>query len=263
MPLQLILTRPQAQQSDWLQRLQALGVQALSLPLIEIGIGRDPGAAARGWAHITDARLLMFVSPNAVSAFFAARPAGVSWPAGVLAATVGPGSAQALLAHGVPAEQIIQPPPDSPSLDSEHLWPLLSGRAWQGQRAWIVRGEGGREWLADRLREAGARVEALHVYARQCPRLRPTEQALLTRALASPCDHVWLFSSSEAVGHLRTLSGAAADWSASLAIATHERIAATASAAGFGHVVLARPDAAAVAQALHALESAPLQSSAP
>jgi uroporphyrinogen-III synthase len=253
-PKTLLLTRPRAQAADWLQRLTGLGVAAQSLPLIEIAPAADGGmAAAAAWAELPAARLAMFVSPNAVSAFFAARPVGQAWPAGTLAATVGPGSARALAAAGVPPSLIVQPPADAASLDSEHLWPLLAGEDWSGRLALILRGAGGRDWLAQRLIERGAQLRQIGVYQRRCPRLAAQEQALLDAALARPRDHVWLFSSAEAIGHLQTLAGPAADWSRGLAIATHQRIAARAEALGLGHVVLARPDAAAVAAAFGTL----------
>ena len=249
-PPTLLLTRPRPQAGAWLQRLQALGVVARSLPLIEIVPADDADPARAAWAGLPQAALAMFVSPNAVTHFFAARPPGQGWPADTLAATVGPGSAQALREAGVPAAQIVQPPPDAPSLDSEHLWPLLAVRDWQGRLALVIRGAGGRDWLAERLRERGARVRDVSVYQRRCPRLEPGERALLAAALAAPAAHVWLFSSAEALGHLQTLAGAPVDWSQARAIATHARIAERARALGFGHVVLARPEAAAVAQAL-------------
>jgi len=245
----LILTRPRAQAQDWLQRMAKLGVQCELLPLLDI-CPLDPGPARGAWARLADMALLMFVSPNAVEHFFAARPPGAPWPAHTLAATVGPGSAQALLRHGVPQALLRQPPADAPSLDSEHLWPLLAGEDWRGRQALLVRGDGGREWLADRLREAGARVEGLSVYRRQAPCLSAGEQAVLAAALAAPLDHVWLFSSAEAITHLPQLAGPQADWTHSRAIATHERIAEGARRLGVGHVVLTRPEAAAVAAAL-------------
>ena len=248
-PPRLILTRPRAQAQDWVQRMARLGVACDCLPLLDIA-PLDPAPARQAWERLASQALLMFVSPNAVEHFFAARPAGMSWPSHTLAATVGPGSAQALLRQGVPAALLRQPPPDAPSLDSEHLWPVLSGEDWRGREVLLVRGDGGREWLADRLREAGARVAALSVYRRQAPCLSDAERALLAHALACPQAHVWLFSSAEAIDHLPGLAGGAADWSRSRAIATHERIAQRARQLGLGHVVLTRPDAAAVATAL-------------
>jgi len=258
-PLKLVLTRPRPQAGEWLQRLAELGVAAQSLPLIEI-LAEDGAKAATAWAQLAEAALVMFVSPNAVEQFFASRPAGQAWPAQTLAACVGPGSARALLVAGVPAALIKQPPADSASLDSEHLWPQLANEDWQGRLVLLLRGDGGRDWLAERLRERGAHTEYLSVYRRRCPQLNRDEQDLLNAILAAPTDFVWLFSSAEALGHLRSLVPPGQDWSAGLCICTHERIAAAARHTGLGHVVLARPDAAAVARALDAMQGGHLQS---
>lgn len=258
----LVLTRPRQQADEWLRRLSALGVQARSLPLIEI-LPTDGQEAGRAWAALPAASLAMFVSPNAVEQFFAGRPPGQSWPAQTLAACVGPGSAQALLEAGVPAALIVQPPADAASLDSEHLWPQLSGRDWQGRSALILRGGGGRDWLAQRLREQGALTEDFSVYRRRCPQLDGPAQALLAQILAAPAQHVWLFSSAEAIGHLQTLAPAGQEWSAGRCVATHERIADRARELGWGHVVLARPDAQAVARAVDATLGGTLQSFSP
>ncbi|MDN3923135.1 uroporphyrinogen-III synthase [Roseateles violae] len=249
--LTLVLTRPRQQAGDWLARLAEQGVEALSLPLLEIDAGAAEAADA-AWAALPDAALAMFVSPNAVEHFFARRPAGAAWPAQTLAACVGPGSARALEAAGVPAGQIVQPPADAASLDSEHLWPQLAGHDWRGRLALLLRGEGGRDWLAQRLREHGARTLYFSVYRRRAPRFDAAQRALLDAIVAAPDRHVWLFSSAEAVGHLPEL--AAQDWSAGRCICTHERIAEAARRLGFGHVVLARPEAAAIAAALEAMQ---------
>lgn len=253
--LQLILTRPQQQAGEWLQRLQAQGVPARSFPLLAISPA-EPAQVQAAWAALPRARLAFFVSPNAVEGFFAQAPTGFEWPAACLAACVGPGSARALQAAGVPVSNIIQPPADAPSLDSEHLWPQLSGMDWQGQPVLMLRGEGGRDWLAERLRERGAApIEFFSVYRRGCPQLDAAQQQELADLLAQPQRLLWLFSSGEAVGHLHSLAPAGVDWSRQRCLATHVRIAERARAEGWGHVVLTRPDAAAVAQAFSAVQA--------
>ncbi|HEY4082731.1 MAG TPA: uroporphyrinogen-III synthase [Burkholderiaceae bacterium] len=247
----LILTRPRPQAQEWLARLRALGLEVQSLPLIEIERG-DGVAAREAWGLLPQAALAMFVSPNAVAAFFAVQDTS-PWPAHTLAACVGPGSAQALREAGVPDPLIVQPPADSESLDSEHLWPQLSPHDWGGRLALMLRGEGGRDWLGERLRERGAQTRAFNLYRRVCPHFDAAEQALLAETLKEPGRHVWLLSSAEALGHLRSLAPAGFDFSAQRAIATHERIGAAAHTLGFGHVVLARPDAAAVSEAYREL----------
>jgi uroporphyrinogen-III synthase len=243
----LIVTRPRPQCAAWLARLAELGVEAVALPLIEILPARDPAPVIAAWERLDNVDLAVFVSPNAVEQFF--RHADRPWPAQTLAACVGPGSAQALLERGVPADCIVQPGADANSLDSEHLWQQLSPRrAWAGARVLLLRGDGGREWLAEQLTAAGARVEAVTTYHRAGPRFDMTEQALLDAIRAEPSAFVWLFSSAEAVGHLQGM-----DMSKQRAIATHARIAEAARAAGFAPVVLARPAPEAVTQALKGL----------
>lgn len=251
---QLLLTRPRQQAGAWLQRLQALGVVAHSLPLIEIAPAESPEPARAAAREIAAGRvaLAVFVSPNAVEQFFAQAP--LAWPAGTLAACVGPGSAQALAEAGVPPDLIVQPAADAASLDSEHLWDRLKHRDWAGRRVLFLRGDGGREWLAEQLQAAGAATAAFGVYRRGCPHWTAAEQGLLAAAEAAPADWVWLFSSAEALGHLRALAPQA-DFSRQRAVCTHPRIAEAAQACGFGLVVLSRPDATAVAQAAKDLRS--------
>lgn len=250
----LLLTRPRPQCAAWLARLAELGVDAAALPLIEILPARDAGPVGAAWAALPAVDLAVFVSPNAVEQFFA-HAGHAAWPERTLAACVGPGTAQALAVRGVPAGQIVQPAADAAALDSEHLWARLSPRRdWAGARVLLLRGDGGREWLAGRLAEAGALVEAVTVYHRTAPRLDAAEQALLDAVRTDPQRYVWLFSSAEAVGHLQSLQDPQSLPPAGRrAIATHARIAEAARAAGFDPVVLARPAPEAVTQALKGL----------
>lgn len=242
------MTRPRAQAAAWVHELRALGQDAQALPLIEIVPAADGQPVRAAWAELDRFGLVFFVSANAVAQFFALAPAGAAWPAPLLAGSTGPGTSAALRAAGVAQQGIVEPAADAPSFDSEALWAQLAARPWTGQRVLVVRGEDGRDWLADKLRGQGAGVEFVAAYGRRAPRLQPGDQALLAAALAEPASHLWLFSSSQAVGHLRTLAPAA-DWSQSQAVASHQRIAQAAREAGFGRVATLPPSPGAVAQA--------------
>jgi uroporphyrinogen-III synthase len=108
----------------------------------------------------------------------------------------------------------------------------------------VVRGGGGRDWLAERLTEAGAVVDRVDAYARAIPTFDAADQARL-EALVRAADVVWLFSSSQAIAHLEHAAGPGR-WAAASAVATHPRIAARARQAGFGRVVEAGPSVGAV-----------------
>ncbi|MGC3983266.1 MAG: uroporphyrinogen-III synthase [Pseudorhodoferax sp.] len=240
--MRVLVTRPLREALHWCEQLRARGLAAEPLPLIDIR-PTDPAPVAQAWARLADCRAAMFVSANAVEAFFAARPVALAWPAQTAAWATGPGTARALRAAGVPEPALVAPPADAPQFDSEALWHQV-GRAGglAGAQVLIVRGTdadgrlAGRPWLADQLEAAGAQVQALAAYARQLPRW---DAATRERA-AGATGALWLFSSSDAVRHLQQLLPGA-DWHATRALATHGRIAEAARAAGFGHVDTVRP----------------------
>jgi uroporphyrinogen-III synthase len=260
----LIVTRPAAQAASWLERLRDMGVSAVSLPLIDIAPLADAQAqaalrecaqAVQGW------RLAIFVSANAVEHFFAARvpgsavkasEPGTDWPPRTWAGCTGEGTRAALRKAGVP-EPCIRAPAAGATMDSEALWHELHAHDWSGERVLVVRGEEGRDWLGEQLRARGALVQAVAAYRRCLPNWDAAQQALMAAANAAPREHVWLFSSSEAVRNLVRLAPArAAAWHESAAIATHERIGEAARRAGFVHVRVVAPAVAEVAEAYRA-----------
>lgn len=254
MALQLIVTRPAAQAVDWIRQFSALGLAAHALPLIRIEPAADPAPLIAAWQRLSSYRLVMFVSSNAVDHFFAAGVGVAVWPGEVRAGATGPGTSSALRRAGVPPPLLVEPDADSGQFDSEALWAQLQAMPWAGRRALVVRGEGGRDWLADVLREHGAHVDFVVAYRRVAPQLDPAGQHLLAAALRGPAAHLWLFSSSEAVANLRTLVPDA-DWSRSLALASHPRVAQAARGLGFGDVRVAAPSVQAVVHCVAGLAS--------
>lgn len=263
-----IVTRPEHDAAQWVADLQARGIAAVALPLIAITACRDPQAQAPLRAareRLAQYRAVMFVSGNAVQHFLEPDSAQVlmEWSSNAMqtrAWTPGPGTARVLRALGVPAECIDGPAPDAPQFDSEALWLRVAPQVRPGDRVLIVRGaaEGesagpgtGRDWLAAQIRAAGGSVDFVAAYERGAPNLSPAQQALAREAAGD--GSLWLFSSSEAVAHLRAALPAQ-DWGPTRALATHPRIAAAARAAGFGLVIECKP---ALADVVASIESAP------
>lgn len=251
--LRVLVTRPQPQADEWVAKLAQRGLDAVALPLLAIAPAADAAAVAAAWRLLPSLALVMFVSPNAVQHFFALRPAGHPWPAGLIAGGTGPGTYRALAESGVAETSIRTPGAQDPAydgpFDSEALWHCLSGQPWAGRQAMIVRGEGGREWLADALRQQGAQVHFVEAYRRTGAVPQGADLAALQAALQAPLAHLWLLSSSEAVGHLGRLVPAE-PWAGQQALATHPRIAQAAQALGFGRVGLAAPTPDGVALAV-------------
>lgn len=257
MGLCLIVTRPAAQAADWVRQLTALGLQAQALPLMGIEAVDDPAPLRAAWQDLPSCTLAVFVSPNAVQHFFSVAPAP-AWPSAVLAGSTGPGTTHALRQAGVPLAQIMEPAADAGQFDSEALWARLQPMDWAARRVLVVRGEDGRDWLSQALRARGAEVDFVAAYRRVPPQLDARGRALLDDARGRPAQHLWLFSSSEAVAWLRTLAPTA-DWSGSRALASHPRIVQAARDLGFGWVQMTAPTAQAVADVAAGLVSQPQQ----
>ena len=162
-----------------------------------------------------------------------------------------------LHACGVPAACTDGPAADATQFDLK-LWQRIHPvRA--GTRAHRARHHGGcrqrpglssRDWLDQQLRQAGAQVDFVVAYERAAPRLSAAEQRL---AQAGAHDgSLWLFSSSEAVGHLRQLLPGQG-WQHARALTTHPRIAQAAHAAGFGQVHHCKPALEAVVASIKSL----------
>ena len=260
MPDTVVITRPAAQAGPLAAKVAALGLPVQLLPLLEIHA--LDGAAERGQllrmlARLPEFDLVVFVSPNAIDCVFAHLPA---WPAGVPLAVVGEGSRMALAAHGVTdANASITSPFDTARSDSEHLLLALDLPALRGKRALIVRGDGGRDFLADGLRAAGASVEFVTAYRRQVPALTAALRATLENLLQHNND--WIITSSEALRGLLALLGEMGDEKMAVVkmqqqhlIVPHARIAQTAAALGFARVTLTGSGDAGV---LAALQSRP------
>jgi len=251
-PARVLVTRPAEQAGPWVERLRERGLFAEALPLIEIAPTADASALRSSWAGLPACRLVVFVSANAVLHFFAERPAGLDWPAGVDAGAPGSGTADALREAGVPVAAIVTPAADAAQFDSESLWARLHARDWRGARVLVVRGDGGRDWLAERLVAAGAQVDTVSAYRRLAPSFAGEARDRLDAAIADG-DAVWLFSSSEAIANLEQAAGPGR-FRAARAVATHPRIAARARSLGFGVVVEAAPGLDAVIACLQSIQ---------
>lgn len=252
MNLTVLVTRPAAQASGWVEPLRAQGLDAQALPLMAIEPLADDAALRDAWRTLGQYALAMFVSPNAVVHFFDARPDHTAWPPALRAGATGPGTLDALVRAGVPHALCVAPH-DAP-FDSAALWAHLRHEDWQGRSVLIVRGDGGRDEFAQSLREAGAQAAFVQAYRRAVPQWSAAERALADAALAAPAQHLWLLSSGEAIDHLAALLPGA-QLHRARALASHPRIAQRARAAGFGRVIEAPPTLDAVRAAIASLES--------
>ena len=163
--LTVLITRPSNQVESMRRAIESEGAKVLSLPLIEIKALN----AAQALQDLKDKILqldsyqsLIFVSNNAVS--FGGEVINNYWPQfplGVDVIAVGPTTAEAASERF--GCEVAQP---SNGMTSEDILRLPQLHDVSGQKIGIVRGQGGRELLADTLRERGAIVDYLEAYSR-------------------------------------------------------------------------------------------------
>ena len=145
----------------------------------------------------------------------------------------GPAPAQALRAAGVPAARSSRRRATRRSSTPRALWQQLRDANVAGRSVLVVRGDGGRDWLAERLRDAGAQVDFVQRLPPRAPRLRRARSARCsTPRWPRRSDTSGCFSSSRGDRPPATRSRRGADWSRRAGrCATHPRIAAGARAA--------------------------------
>ena len=160
----IVVTRPRAQAAALAGAISEAGGTPLIFPLLEISPATDPQPLQQAVSNLTQYALAVFISPNAVDYALPAILQRGPWPVGLIPAAVGQGTVRALVAHGVSG--CIAP---TERFDSEALLALPEMLAVNGKKAVIFRGDGGRELLADTLRERGAEVDYVTCYRRSGP----------------------------------------------------------------------------------------------
>jgi len=235
----VVITRPLAQATPLAQKLASLGRDAVVFPLLEIHPLPDQSALKSTLSNVGDYAMVAFVSPNAIDAAFAHLD---RWPSHVALAVVGEGSKAALAQHGLtPANATIFSPVDPHRTDSQTLVEVLDLAALRGKRVMILRGETGRELLADALRSHGVQVDQVAAYRRAAPVLDGAKTKELQRLLDAQAD--WVITSSEALRILlqmvRDVAGEAGvvKMQQQRLIVPHVRIAETARSLGFADIL--------------------------
>jgi len=164
--LHVLVTRPAEQQRILKQAIEARAGKVLCLPLIKISALDQSQAVQRITSKVQNLdnyQILIFVSTNAVK--YGAEIINNFWPqfpAGLTVLAMGPSTAKC--AADLLQLEVLQPITGMTSEDLLKL-PLLNNVS--GKKIGIIRGQGGRELLAETLRSRGAQVDYLEAYARE------------------------------------------------------------------------------------------------
>ena len=261
----VVITRPQIQSQKLSKRLthvfleQGLNLPVIPLPLLEIvPIDSQELASALHYA-LDQTEWVSFVSPNAfLMSDQLLKKFGWTWPKHLSIAVVGGGSEQSILDSGIEYAQIIKPQ-DTGSWDSEGLWEALciAQPMWSNRRMVMIHGEGGRNFLSEHLKDAGAVIDEFAVYRRQgLSKDDPSWKSI------DPKEHaIWVFNSSQAgevlIKRLRELEIVEQFLQNETAIVSHPRILEKIQEIGFGEVLMIEPgDDQLIKTLLHILKTA-------
>lgn len=161
--ISVLIIRPLRQAQRSAKLIEAAGGEPIIFPTIEICPVQDPRALDDLAYRISGYDMAIFISTNAVEW---GMPYLISRiPPGLRFAAIGEATQKALLDWGI--QSVIAP---TGGYDSEALLALPPMQDVAGKRIVIFRGEGGRETLAEALRERGAQVDYVACYRRIRPR---------------------------------------------------------------------------------------------
>ncbi len=163
--IKVLVTRPEHQAQGLCQALAQSGATPIPFPVIEITTPKDSNKLLNTLKQLPQYQCLIFISANAAECGLAMlKQHKISLPDGIKVAAVGRSTANKLKAMQV--EGVITP---AEQFDSEGLLALPELQQVEGKKILIMRGEGGRETLAETLQKRGAEVDYAEVYRRAKP----------------------------------------------------------------------------------------------
>ena len=162
--IRALVTRPSEQAETLVQKIQALGGHACSMPMVEINpLPEDQPIRSAVMALDQYSKIVVIshhaarLGMNHIENFWPQLPLKTDWFA------IGEKTRNTLSAYDVKAFC-----PETP-LDSEALLALDDFQAISGEKILLIKGKGGRELLQKELEARGALVHTLEVYERKQP----------------------------------------------------------------------------------------------
>ncbi|MCL5669490.1 MAG: uroporphyrinogen-III synthase [Gammaproteobacteria bacterium] len=241
----VLVTRPAQQAAELRELIEEQGGKALMFPVLEIVAAAESKELLDLIDRLDEFDIAVFISANAVDKALSLILARRALPAHLQLAVVGNSTAKQLQEFGMHADII-----PARGFNSEALLALPEMQEVHGKNIVIFRGAGGRELLAQSLRERGACVEYAEVYQRARPQV---DVSVLLEELRQNKVQVVTATSSEAVHNLLEMAGeeGAVRLRALPLVVLSARIAEEARRLGFKSVTVARlADDEALAEAV-------------
>jgi uroporphyrinogen-III synthase len=243
------VTRPARQNDTLVQQLRALGAIVIAIPLLKIEPLREPAQRQKIDTHLRDLQnchMAIFISQNAAEQVLQAlAERNLTWPPHIQAFAIGSATTAFLAEHSIAAISPLQ-------MNSEGLLALPALQNTKEQRCVIFRGSGGRETLAQTLRERGADVDYCELYRRELP-AEATQQWAKWMGELQNTPALVCINSVETLQHLQTVDQHATTRDNLTLLVPGERVAHAVTAAGFARIVTANDatDNAMLEAAIH------------
>jgi len=225
--LKVLVTRPAHQAGPLCELIRLAGGEAVPFPVLAVEAA-DESDSLQLLAHLHHYWLAIFISPNAVRFGIEAAARRGGLPATLKIAAVGEGSRRELEQRlGRPVDLVPQE-----RYDSEALLALPALQQVAGKKIIIFRGNGGRELLAQTLRERGAQVDYAEVYRRT--QASAPDHATLSRWIGGEVNAITVTSSEGLQNLYGMMDERGRDWLLGLPLfVVSERCAALAQQLGF------------------------------
>ncbi len=233
--LHVLVTRPDPQGSQLCEQIRQAGGMATHFATIEFAPPEDMAGFQQAIAKLGEQDWLIFISREAViSTVPTLRARWPVLPSTVQFAAIGAATAEALTQAGYNSAVF-----SKQDWSTEGLMALPEFAALNGKKVAIIRGEGGRELLAETLLDKGATVTHVVAYRRLQPKTNADPIVALIK------DHqidMIVCSSFAAVDHLKKMLGNAIwpDLQKTPLLVMSERIKNLASDLGFQTIWVAR-----------------------
>lgn len=203
----ILVTRPQHQAENLCRLIENQGGEAIRFPTLEI-VGIENSLICNSQASpketnpfdsLSNYRWLLFTSANAVNFAVKANGGKIAEFVSVRIAAIGKSTARELQSLGLNVDLM-----PTAGFDSESLLAMPALQAVEGEKLLIVKGQGGREELANVLRKRGAEVDYWDVYKRVPP---ATDGSELINLLEYDRLNLIVITSAEALQNLFDMAG--------------------------------------------------------
>lgn len=228
----VLVTRPEHQSATLIQAIEQAGGEAVSFPVLAIAPSASPDQARQKWRQLSRYQWIVFISANAVHYMTDMLGGDIDLPEAIKVAAIGKATATALTQRGIAVDLI--------PLNGYNSEALLQMPEWQdlnGQKVMIVRGEGGREKLAQTLTQRGAETDYMEVYRRVTPQ---SDNRKIKTLLAHHDLSAIVLMSGEAVKNLCTMLNPDDALRAIPVIVISTRIAEIAASLGFRRILVSQ-----------------------